>query len=270
MSFHPFDVMRRSALINQYDISTQAVIDSAVAKGYALPGNLSPLDNLIRNIKTMSAGAFWNRLDSMHFSAIIGNSTSHHGLRKLNIKNPSGQERVFYGGLSLNFNGGIQGNATTGYIDHVTPLNSYANYKQNDAGVITVKTLDAAGAVLAKDSTGSSLSLIFRYNNSSQRLNTTITVNGDTSGIGAVGLMRNNATTQSVFNKTTKVDLTAVSAVLGSYPINEFVNPLTLTNYYLADDLFILVGASYTQAEFNLFRTYFNQYLVESGFSAIA
>lgn len=251
-----------------YDAATLAIIAAANSKGYALPTNLTPLDNLIKNLKTISSGAFWNSRDSIHLSAIAGNSTAHHGLRKLNLKNPSGQERVFYGGLSLNSYGGIQGNGTNAYIDHVTAITTYTNYKQNDAGIIVVKSTDASGIVTLRNDT-STICLLGGMSSLVNRINSTAGSNFDYSGLGTLGLSRNNSESYNSYINATQRTVTATSVAMTAKQIREFTIQDT-SLYYAGDELVILTGASYTQAELNLFRTYFNQYLTESGFSAIA
>ncbi|KFC19362.1 hypothetical protein [Chryseobacterium sp. FH1] len=255
-----------------YDVSTQAIIDSANSKGYPLPVNLTPLDNFIRNLKTISSGNFWEKRDSIFISSIIGNSVNYHGFRKLNLKNPSGQERVFYGGLSLNSYGGIQGNGTNAYTDHVTLVNEYINFKQNDAGLIVVKSLDASGIIVA-GLNSNSLSIILRGNLSTNvRLNTlTVTPSFDSGGFGTIGSSKNSISSQVCYNKAISANHTVTSlSVPANAVIQEFRNSANTAVYYAIDSLITLIGASYTQEEFLQFRTYFNQYLVESGFSSIA
>lgn len=267
MSFHPFDVVRR-VLQSSYDVSTQAVINTAIAQGYSLPSNLLPLDNLIRNLKSISSGAFWNSRDTIYLSSIIENTTTHNGLRKINLKNPSGQERVFFGALTLNSYGGIQGNGINAYIDHVSLLTDYVNYKQNDAGIVAVKSLNID--VLFSSASGTVLNVLLRGNSGVQRLNSVISTNGDTSGIGTIGIIRSSSTVQSLFNNNSKSDLTSASSSVINKSLWQFRNQSSSTAYYAGDSLCDIVGGSYSQTEFNLFRTYFNQYLTESGFSPIA
>ncbi|MDP9954708.1 hypothetical protein J2X97_000345 [Epilithonimonas hungarica] len=249
----------------QYDTATQAVIDACNSKGYTLPSNLIPLDNFIRKLKSISSGAFWNSRDGIFLSAIIGNSSTHNGLRKINIKSPTGQERDFYGGISLNTYGGLQGNSANAYIDYVTAINAYTNYKQNDAGIIVAKSVSGTGSISFTNANNS----VVVSGLSNGRINTTASSGVMTDGYCTVGLSRTSSTSSRIYKNNTETALTSTSSILPSTAFNEF-RTTGGANYWGGDSLITIFGASFTASEMSLFNQYFNEYLVESGFSAIA
>lgn len=231
-----------------FDSDYQAILNEAVANGYALP---SADDQNIQNQIVVSAKAsgIWQKADVIFYFKGSGGKD----FKLMNWKDPSGPKaiEVGFGGTIVWSETGAKGDGTA-LIDTNFNLSSGTNnYTQNDAGIyVDVSEAHTSKFGLAGNYHNSQdyNDVLMRNKFQRQSINSdgSLAPMFDFSGTGLFGISRNNATTQvlSVNTATTAANLN--SGFAGTADFTLFGWGTNLTSEFQRFDgeiAYVLIGA---------------------------
>lgn len=253
---------------------TKEIINYANSNGYTLPTDLDAYDYLIKGLDELGliGGA-----DRLYISAVPG---SDMNFRSINIAKLGIGNRVFHGGVTINSNGAVQYDGVNGYADmqmdyNLNPFGETIRHSVNDQGVLAVKTLSANGGFLYSGRPSFSFVTNLPSGNATRaRLGSSTNIAHNFTGIGTMGMARNNDTTVEVYLNNTRTEKTATNTGETNYSIirhgyigrGEFNG----NTYYNTDELIVYYGQYYDEPTFQAFRILFNNYLTMVGLTPIA
>lgn len=253
---------------------TKEIINYANANGYTLPTNLDAFDYLIKGLDELG---FIDGADRLYISAVPG---SDMNFRSINIAQVGIGDRIFHGGVTINSYGAVQYDGVNGYADmqmdyNTNPFGETIRHSINNQGVLAVKTLSASGGFLYSGRTGVSFITNLPSGNAIQaRFGSPTNIAHNFTGIGTIGMARNNDTTVEVYLNNTRTEKTATNTGSNNYGSmrHGYIGRggFNTSNYFNTDELIVYYGQYYDESTFQAFRILFNNYLTMVGLTPIA
>ena len=157
----------RAGFAISYNDETQAMIDKAVAQGFALPSaaNLSLISSLIDGAK---ASGDWAKADRVAF---WGNDSGSINFGRINAKSPSDSLATIVNAMRSVNKKGIEGDGVSAYVDTgYNPTTDAVNYGINSASILIYQYKVPTIGVSLVGSDSSNVRIQSR-NTSIQRLN---------------------------------------------------------------------------------------------------
>jgi hypothetical protein len=204
-----------------FDADYQAILNRATTLGYTLPSaSVQVKQNTL--LTSMKADGVWAKLDVFYVFAQDGSAE----FGTLNWKNPNANQSTLVNAPTFVSNGGFTGNGTSSYIDtNFNPATQGVQYTQNNASRYFFTHAISTTALRFDGILSSNRNTMVRGLTNSQRINagtnTSLVALDFTAAVNTKSLHRTSATDITVYNDTTAVSTTQLSAAMDS--VNQFI-----------------------------------------------
>lgn len=259
-------IIASSRVRQPYEFSAEAlaIFNKATIEGFTLPSQIvqKSIDKLI---KKMILSEVWAKQDL--FLNFGYNNLALENFSRINWKNPSSALVTKYGTVTYKVDG-WEGNLTDGYLGtNYNPSINAINFTQNNAGIgIGIRAYGAPTRNIYGQSTGT---LSIFQGQTSARLNTLGGITYPTiASIQSMCQLNRTASSNSdiIINGTQYFDNVSTSVAIPSSEILIFNRSGALSS---GRSSFFNIGSSLTFAEFQEFRTDYNDFLTSIGLTAI-
>ena len=213
---------QRAGFGPSYNPQTQAMIDKAIAEGFALPSaaNLALISSTIDSL--IAAGAWDTKADRIRF---WGTDSGSANFGRINAINPSDDLAVLVNAVAFVNKKGVEGDGVSAYVDgKYNPTVDAVNYALTSATVLLYQYKVATVGTGLYGAAVSDLRLQ-SANTPVQRINSggNLAIPANFAQIGTIGLHRKTATNVDIqINGTLTSTTASIAASLPNYDLTLF------------------------------------------------